>query len=365
MDLRQAPGAVLDSQPWAESWATFLHAVSDPDDKAGARQVIRNAMSERVPSEGGFLVPWKLHEQVLAYMTTAIVRPRATVIEMDASRLGLPVLDNPSQASGKQVLGGLTFSLVEAGAAIPATNPALSRMMLDARKIAAYLQGVPNELTSDAAGAMGDLLARVIAMGHSWFEDDLFIANGTGTGEPQSLVNSPAAKTVTRAGSNAVVLADIVGMLQAAHPAALQAGLTPGLTSVRWLLSTEVLGQLLELYLLPTGASATSGAPVALSDWFSLGDGHNVGPSFLGLPASVSDHNPALGSTGDVILADLERYVVGDWLTMTVEPATSGASFALDASDFRVRSRLDGKCWVQSATTTEAGATVSPVVVLK
>jgi HK97 family phage major capsid protein len=194
-DIGQAPGAVLDSQPWAASWATFLRAVSDPDDKAGARRVIRNAMTERIPSEGGFLVPWRLHEQVLAYMTSAVIRPRATVIAMDAARVGLPLLDNPTQASGKQVLGGLTFSLVEVGQAIPATNPAVAQMMLDARKVAAYLQGVPNELTADAAGAMGDLLARVIALGHSWYEDDLFIANGNGEGQPQSLVNAPAAKT--------------------------------------------------------------------------------------------------------------------------------------------------------------------------
>jgi HK97 family phage major capsid protein len=365
MGIRQAPGAVLDQYPWAASWATFLQAVNNPDDNS-ARQVIRNAMSERAPDMGGFLVPWSLHKQVLAYMTSAIVRPRATVVEMDASRVGIPLLDNPDQSSGKQSLGGLTFSLVEVGDTIPATNPKVARMMLDARKIAAYLQGVPNELTADAAGAMGDLLARVIAMGLAWYEDDLFIANGTGTHGPQSLVNSAAAKTVARAGSNAVVLADIVGMAQVLHPAALQAGLTPGLTSVRWLLSSEVFSQILELYLNTGGATpGTNVTPVALSDWFSLGNGHDVGPSLLGLPASVTDHQPALGSTGDVILADLERYVVGDWLTMTVEQAAGGAGFPSDASDFRVRSRLDGRYWVQSQTTTEAGQQVSPVVVLQ
>lgn len=362
MDSRNAPGAVLDSEPWAASWATFLQAVNNPDDHS-ARQVIRNAMSERAPDMGGFLVPWRLHQQVLAYMTSAIVRPRATVVEMEASRIGIPLLDNPDQSSGKQVLGGLTFSMAEVGEAIPATNPKVARMMLDARKIAAYLQGVPNELTSDAAGAMGDLLARVIAMGHSWYEDDLFIANGTGTHGPQSLTNSAAALTVTRNTSSKVLLADIVAMAQVLHPAALQAGLTPGLTSVRWLLSSQVFSQILELYL-TVGTTPTS-AGVALSDWFSLGDGHEVGPSLLGLPASVTDHQPALGSTGDVILADLERYVVGDWLTMTVEQAAGGAGFPGDTSDFRVRSRLDGRYWVQSQTTTEAGQQVSPVVILQ
>lgn len=366
MDLRTLPsyrpgaiGARLDDQPWAESWAAYLKAVLGPDPEA--RRFIANAWSERVPSQGGLLVPEQLRAQVMAYMTSAIVRPRATVVEMDSLALGIPLLDNPTQQNGAQVLGGLTFSLAEAGAAISPTNPEFGRLRLEATKIAAYLQGVPNELTADAAGAMGDLLARVIAMGLAWFEDDLFIANGTGTGQPQSVANAPCAVGVDRAVSSQVQLADVTSMVKGLHPAALQAALTPGLTHVRWLLSSGVLAYFLDLYQ-AVGTPANTG--VALSDWFSFGDGHQVGPSMIGIPASVTDHQPALGATGDVILADLSQYVIGDRLEMTVEQAVSGAGFAQDASDFRIRSRVDGRYWVQESTTTEAGATVSPVTVL-
>lgn len=356
-----APGARLDSQPWAAGWASYLRAVFDSHDSS-ARQFIANAWSERVPSEGGLLIPEGLRAQVMSYMTRALVRPRATVIEMDAYRVGIPLLDNPSQASGKQALGGLTFSLVEAGETIPATNPAFGRLVMDARKIAAYLQGVPNELTADAAGAMGDLLARVIAMGLEWYEDDLFIAAGTGAGQPQSLANASCAVSVSRGTSDTVALPDIASMAQSLHPAALQAGMMPGLTAVRWLLSTDVFNQLLEMYLAIGTPASTAVSP---SNWFSLGDGYATGPSLLGLPATPTDHQPALGSRGDVILADLSQYVVADRLAMTVERSPSGPSFAADASDFRIRSRVDGRYWVQSQTTTEAGAVVSPVVVLQ
>jgi HK97 family phage major capsid protein len=366
MDLRSLPsyrphaiGARLDDQPWAKSWASYLKAVFGPDDSA--RRAIRDAWSERVPSQGGFLVPEQLRAQVMAYVTPAIVRPRATVVEMDSLTLGIPLLDNPSQASGAQALGGLTFSIAEAGAAITPTNPAFGRLRLEAVKIAAYLQGVPNELTSDAAGAMGDLLARVIAMGLAWYEDDLFVANGTGTGQPQALANASCAVGIDRGTASQVGLADVTSMVKSLHPAALQAALTPGLTHVRWLLSSGVLAYFLDLYQ-AVGTPANTG--IALSDWFSFGDGHDIGPSMLGIPASVTDHQPALGSTGDVILADLSQFVIADRAEMTVEQSASGPSYALDASDFRIRSRVDGRYWVQSATTTEAGATVSPVVVL-
>ena len=357
-----APGTALDGQPWARSWASYLRAVNDPKD-GSARTFIANAaaaMGERVGSEGGFLVPEILRAQVLAYMTPAIVRPRAQVLPMSSLRLPVLTLDNPTQASGTQVLGGLTFSFAEEGAAIANTTPAFGRIVLEARKLAA-LCTAPNELADDAAGAWGDFLARVIAMGLAWTEDDYFIGtNGTGVSCPQGLVNAPCAVQVTRATSSVVSLADVAKMVNALHPASLQAGLTPGITDVLWLVSASAFTSLLEMYLAIGTASNTAAAGI---DWLSLGDGQDVGPSMLGLPLAVTDHQPAVGTLGDVILADLRHYVIGDRQVMQVERSWKGAQFIDDNSYFRVRSRVDGRYWVQSATTTSAAQQVSPVTV--
>jgi HK97 family phage major capsid protein len=355
-----APGAVLDGQPWARSWATFLRAVNDPNDSS-VRQFIANAaMGERVGTEGGFLVPEVLRSQVMAYMTPAIIRPRAMVLPMSSLRLPIPVLDNPTQASSTQALGGLTFSFAEEGAALTSSAPSFGRVVLEARKLAAYMQNVPNELVNDAAGAFGDLLARVIAKGYAWAEDDYFIGTaGTGVGCPQSLINAPAAVVVSRGTSSKVLLPDIAAMFKALHPASKQHGLTSGVTSVAWLLSATVMDYILELYYNPTGTEV-----VSPSGWFSMGDGDKIGPSFLGLPVIVTDHQPAIGSTGDVMLADLGNYAIGDRLTMTVERSQESGGFIYDASNFRIRSRIDGRYWVQSSTTTEANQSVSPIVVL-
>lgn len=359
-----APGAVLDSQPWARSWASYLRAVNDPRDSS-VRQHIANAaaaMGERIPAEGGFLVPEVLRAQVLAYMTPAIVRPRAQVLPMSSLRLPVPLLDNPSQASGTQALGGLTFSFTEEGAAISQSNPAFGRVVLEARKLAA-LCTVPNELADDAAGAWGDFLARVIAMGLAWVEDDFFIGTGgSGVGCPQSLVNAPCAVGIDRTTASQVNFLDVVAMFKALHPAAKQVGLTPGVTNVVWLLSASAMDYLLELNYQVTINTTTT--PIPPSGWFSMGDGHDIGPNMLGLPAVVTDHQPAVGTTGDVVLADLRNYLIGDREVMQVERSALGGQFISDASYFRVRSRVDGRYWVQSASTTEAGQSVSPVVVL-
>jgi HK97 family phage major capsid protein len=360
-----APGAVLDDHEWAESWKAYLGALSDP--RSGARQVIANAWSERVPGEGGFLVPEQLRAQVAAYVTPAVVRPRAMVLPMGSLRLGLPLLDNPSQASSAGVMGGLTFSFTEEGAAIPSSTPALGRLALEARKLAALFTA-PNELTADAAGAMGDFLSRVIALGVAWTEDDYFIGTaGTGAGCPQSIINAGCAKLVTRTNSgDAPVLADIAAMVSALHAAALAAGLTPGITDVGWLMSTSVFTGLLELYYNVGGSTApTDITPVAVPDWLSLGDGHEVGPSMMGLPMFVNDHQPAAGTQGDLALADIRNYVIGDRLALTVESAAKGSGFITDVSQFRVKTRVDGRYWIQTSTTTEASQSASPVVVLK
>lgn len=365
MDFREsphyradAPGARLDSEPWARSWPAFLAAVFGEDGRA--RQHIANAWTERVPSEGGFLVPEQLRAQVLSYITPAVVRPRAMVLPMASAYLNVPVLDNPSQASGAQALGGLTFSFVDDGDAIPSSTPGLARARLDVRKLAA-LVGIPNELESDAAGALGDLISRVVAIGYGWAEDDYFIA-GTGAGQPQGILNASCAVPVTRTGNYA---ADAASMVAALHPAALAAGLTPGVTDVCWLVSESLLKNLLTTYLLPGGGTAASGSVATLPDWLDLGDGHEVGPSLWGLPARVTDHQPAAGSPGDLALADLRNYLIGDRMELTVDRSPAGAGFVTDVTNYRFRARVDGRYWVPGPTTTEASQTVSPVVVLQ
>jgi HK97 family phage major capsid protein len=359
-----APGAALDGQPWARSWGAYMRAITDPVDSS-ARQVIgsvmkdrpRNAFGERIPAEGGFLVPEFLRSQVLSYMTAAIIRPQAMVMAMSSYRLSIPTLDNPSQASSTQALGGLTFAFTAEGAPITTSTPTFGRTVLNARKAAALITA-PNELVDDGAGAFGDFLTRVIAEGYAWFEDDTFV-NGTGVGEPQGLINAPCAVGIDRTNASVVTFLDIVAMYKALHPHSKQKVTMPGVNGATWLLSASAMDQILELYFNPTGTEV-----VPPSGWFSAGDGYEVGASILGVPVVVTDHQPALGTTGDVILADLAQYLIGDRLEMYVERSQAGPTFIADTSDFRVKARVDGRYWIQSSTTTETGQSVSPVVVL-
>ena len=345
----------LNGQPWARSWSHFLAALADKQDRRGAKAFIRNAeMSERVPSEGGFTVPEILANELLSYVAGAVIWPRATVLPMSTLRLPVPVMEDTDQDDGAQALAGLTFSMVEEGGEYPVSAPKFGRLALEARKFGGYLAEVPNELLEDASDAMGTLLGRILGEGWAWYADDLMISQGDGVGAPQALLNAPGAYTVDRLTENVVGVTDLANMMKYLHPKAERGDAV-------WLVADQVFSTLLELSL-GVGESP-SATYVPASEWLKYDEANGCW-RLLGLECIPHDHLPAIGSTGDVILADLSQYLIGRREVLTVEMAAAGAGFIADTTDIRIRSRIDGRFWPQNTLTTAAGATVSPLVIL-
>jgi HK97 family phage major capsid protein len=344
------PGAVLDGQPFAANWAAFLKAIRTDD---AARAVISNAWTERVPSEGGFLVPWTLTERVFAYLTEAVIWPRASVLTMGEYKVGLPTLDNPSQASGAQGLGGIQFDLTPDGGTITTSNPKFGAQFLEAQKLAALVSPVPNELAEDAAGAFDDLFSRIVGMGLAWELDDLFF-NGNGAAEPQGILNASAALPVSRTSSNnAPVHADVIGLLKKLHPASKK--------RATWLASEDVFDSLVDEYLaVGTPTTQAVAPPMAL-----VFDAARGCWTLFGVDIEITDHQPPAGTAGDLALADLSLYQIGSREMMTVDVSSKGATFPTDSSAYRIRTRVDGRYLPQSTYTLANGKVVSPLVVLQ
>jgi HK97 family phage major capsid protein len=354
-----APAAQLDGFAWARSWPQFMAALVDLEDRLGAQAECRKAaglrpvnagLSERHPAEGGFLVPARLRDAVLSYMTGAAIRPRASIIEMDSLSVPIPVLDAPDQSGG--ALGGLTFAWTEEHAAVTPTAPNFGALELYAKKFSGYLQGVPNELCADATSFTSFFMPRLVGRGLARAEDSAFF-NGTGVGEPQGLLNAPGAMAVARANGGTIGHADIVAMLKALHPASNM--------SAVWLLAEDAFNLLLELY--EVVGTAPSGQdvppPGTLKKCCQCGQWE-----LLGIEAIKTEHQPLAGDAGDVILADLSEYLIGDRQELLIERAANGAGFISDTSDFRLKERVDARFWPQSVITMPDGNTSSPLVVL-
>lgn len=460
-----APGAALDGK--VSGWAELAQAAHGPGEARTRLRSLQNAMAERVPSGGGYLVPEVMRsDMVYASLEAAIIRPLATVIPTSTLRTGLPTIDDTSHVGGS-VLGGMTWTWTEEGQqvtpaplsppAAPALSPAASggtvangtyqavityvnaagettasasasvtttgtgistitvtspassgnatgwyayvtqaggntytrqqaagsptligtsllisapptssgtnppagnttgvlsapsyaRLVMEAKKLATYLGGVPNELLDD--GPAFEAYCRVvIPMGLAWAEDQAFIA-GSGSGQPQGILNAPCAVNVTRTTS---LQADVASMVTRMLPASMR--------NFIWLCSPDKISALLNLY---TAIGTPANVATAPSAWLqgSPADGWTL----LGRPLYPTEHVPASGTRGDLIAVDPKWYVIADRQAMTIDTSPLGTGFPLTETEYRIISRLDGRVWLQQPLTPQNGsATVSPVVIL-
>jgi HK97 family phage major capsid protein len=379
-----AIGAGVDDEEYGKSLGAFIHCVYLAEYNAqkrgdteaiakyqGYKTRLHNALSERIPAEGGFLIPENLRSEVLMVaLESAIVRPRATVIPMDSLRVPIPAIDDTSHSSS--VYGGVVGYWTEEGAALTASAPSFQRIVLEAKKLTAYTT-IPNELLQDSVTSLDTWFNMFFPRAISWFEDVAFIGSsttGTGVGEPQGFLNAPCAIKVAAGSDNKIWFADIASAFARMWP--------PSLRNAVWLCSPDVLPWLIQLAM--TGGNTTADTTVVAPPLFlqgmqaigSPGDGNGdgVGYTLMGRPLIVSEKMPssASGNTttaGALALVDLSYYLIGDRQSMQVA-SSDQYLFANDLMAYRIIQRLDGRAWLQSAITPENGSanTLSPFVLI-
>lgn len=368
----RALGAAIDDEPYGGSLGEFLHTTYRAEvnaQKAGDtdevqriqayKRTLKNALSERIPAEGGFLLPEILRSEVLMVaLETAVVRPRARIIPMDSLRVPLPAIDDTSHASS--VFGGVAGYWTEEGAALTASAPSFQRIVLEAKKLTAYTT-IPNELLQDAITPLDTWFNSFFPQAIAWFEDVAFLT-GTGVGQPQGILNAPGAITLNAGTAHTIVWADIAAMFSRMWPASLK--------SAVWLCSPDVLAELLQL----TQSSNVS-PPLWLDNFQAIGtpgsgDGDGRTYQLMGRPLIVTEKLPTYNANnttvaGALTFVDLSYYLLGDRQTMQVA-SSDEYLFANDLVAYRVIERLDGRFWLQSPITPEGtnGSTLSPLVLL-
>lgn len=324
----------------------------------GTGRPILAAMSERVPSEGGFLIGEELRSEImLTSIEEAIIRPRATVIPMREPSSRVPVIEEGTDSSGS-IFGGLNFTWTEEQAALAPSVASYGLDVLRARKLIAYMV-CPNELFNDA-NKLDTFLKDVIPAGLAFAEDAAFIAGsgslgGTtlGASQPLGILNAGCAIQVTRTGSP-VNLADIANMATRMLP--------KSMSKYIWLASPDIFKNLLQIYL-SVGSPTTQATTPA--DWLRYSDEQGCW-CLLGRPIFPTEHMSAAGTTGDLCAVDPSFYVIGDYQELTIDIATEGADFISDQSQIRVKARLDGRVWLaQPVSPANSSETCSPVVILK
>ena len=129
-----------------------------------------------------------------------------------------------------------------------------------------------------------------------------------------------------------------------------------------WLASSTILPQLFLLKVLVTNVAATENVGGFGPGWFTVAPDGSM--QLFGRPLLITDRCAALGTVGDIVLADLSQYLIGLRKDATLDMDTS-TGFKEGEIWFKVTMRLDGQPMLKSAITPRLGAdTLSPFVTL-
>jgi len=332
----------------AESVKAFKGGKPDPrlvSWKQGATPEERKDLVEGVGASGGFLVPTEFYSQLMAVdAESAIVRPRATKIRMRRRQVDIPVLDQTTTTAGiPHWYGGMIFYWTEEATSKTETQPKFRKISLVAHKLTGYTE-VSDELLDDSAISLSDFFNSSLgfAGGISWLEDYAFL-RGTGAGPPQGVVTAGATITVPRgATTTPVVYLDIVNMMESFLPSARGV----------WVMNQTVMSNLFQM-------------TVGTSNVWQPNMQAGVPGNLFGMPVIFTEKLPAVGTAGDVLLADFRYYLIGDRQATTIESTQFGTGWQYDLTSWRAVHRVDGQPWLSTSLTYQDGTVaVSPFVIL-
>jgi HK97 family phage major capsid protein len=340
--------------------SVFYDRVNPSDAQAKKLEIVRNLQNtyqEKVPSEGGFLVPEEFRAGLLqTSLESSIVRPRATVVPMASLKLRFPAIDTTTNAGS--VYGGITAYWTEEGAELAESQASFASVSLEAWKLTA-LATVTNELVRDAAGGFNLYINQLFPQAIAYFEDLAFL-KGTGVGQPLGVLNAnnSALVTVSKESSQAadtIVWNNILKMYARMLPTSLNKAV--------WLVTPEALPQLANMTVTVKNVAGTENVGGS-AVWLPDGTGTPT-LTLLGRPVIITEKAGLLGDLGDIAFVDLSMYLIGDRQTMVID-SSAHAKFTSDKTVYRVIERVDGRPWLNAAITPQnGGPTLSPFVQLE
>lgn len=342
-----------------KDWGEYLHAIwmhkahgrvderllwhkEDPEPEGHESK----QMAGNVGASGGFLIPTQFIPELQSVMgEEAIVRNYATIIRMGSRQVALPVLDQTGTTAGEpHWFGGLKFYWTEEGGEKEDSEPKFRKVNLVAKKLTG-LTYASDELIADMAISLGDFLSGPLgfAGGIAWMEDYSFL-RGVGGGQPRGVINAGCTLVPARAAAGAIGYVDCINMLSQFLPSG----------RGRWVISQSAMAQLIQM-----------NGPAGNPSYVWQPNAREGVPGYLfGFPVHWCEKLPALGTQGDILLADFRYYVIGDREATTIE-ASQYPRWIYDETTWRAVHRVDGQPWLSAPLMYQDGTTqVSPFVVL-
>ena len=312
-----------------------------------------SGMAEGVPSDGGFAVQTDFATTIIGRIFadspgSVAARVFRVPIGPNANGLRQTVIDEKSRANGSRWGGVQAYWAAEADT-VTATKPKLRKLEMDLEKLFG-LYYMTSEVETDAP-ALATLAERAFAEELTFKLEDAII-NGTGSGHPLGILNSPA--LVSQAIEATQTIANTATFI-AANTSKMLSRFNGNISRAVWLYNREIFPKLAVATLGGTSVPVfVPGGAIANAPFGTL----------WGVPLVPVEYCAAEGTPGDLLLADLGWYMVIDKGGAT--PAYSmHVRFLNDEGTFRVTMRVNGQPIPASAITPFKGsATTSPFVAL-
>lgn len=311
-------------------------------------QAAASGASEAVPSDGGFLVQKDFSAELLkrTYATGQITqRVRRIPIGDNANGVRINAIDEDSRVDGSRFGGVLSYWINEADA-FTSSKPKFRQVELQLQKLIGLCYAT-DELLQDSAALEAVIMEAFPQEITFKVEDAIF--NGTGSGQPLGILNSAAVIQAAAASGSGVRIGttDILTMWGRLW--------APSRANAVWFINQD-----LEPLLYPL----TLGSGTAVTMLYTPPGGpNNLQYGMLqGRPVIPVEHCATAGTPGDIILADLQQYLMID------KGAPQSASsihvrFLNDETTFRFVYRCDGQPWWKKPLTPKNGSnTLSPFI---
>lgn len=306
-----------------------------------------SGQSEGVGADGGFLVQQDFSMDLLQLAhDQAVLRPRTRKLSLGPRSNGIKLnaIKETSRATGSRYGGVRGFWTAEGGEKQD-SRLKLRQMELKLHKLAGILYAT-DELLEDAPALEG-VIKSAFSEEFAFLIDDA-VFEGDGAGKPLGIMNSGALVTVAKETSqvaDTVVIENIVKMWARLWSRSKRNAI--------WTINQQIEPQLYTMKIGDTPiyvpAGGASAAPYA---------------SLLGRPIVPTEFNSALGDKGDIVLMDLDQYVMID-KGQIKQDVSMHVRFIYDEQTFRFVLRIDGQpIWEAPLTPFKGTDTLSPFVTL-
>lgn len=300
--------------------------------------------SEGVGADGGFAVPPEWRSEIMR-----MVEGEDSLLSLTDQQTvaGNSITFPTDESTAWQTSGGIQTYWDGEAATMTQSKPQLRDVTVKLHRLTALVP-VTDELLEDAP-AMAGYVTRKAGEKMAFKVNDA-IVNGTGAGQPLGILNAACTVQVSKISSQVAdtIHAKNVVTMWSRLPAASQR------TAV-WLVNQDCLPSIYQLgFAVTDGTTTNVGAGALYMGPGQLASGAPSG-TILGRPIVVTEACPTVGDAGDIILADLSKY-----LTVVKGALRSDTSIHLwfdqNATAFRFVMRMNGQPWLSAAIARKSGS---------